>query len=329
MVQIVTNVEDLPRIKNLSILSTDQYLSVKSDDYGWFVDENFIMPFFIDKKLVFRRLVITHAPIKIDEAFNDVDGEKEQTFVDDIITYLDKNNTIADYIEKAQANVVFNKYPQKANVIPWGTYLVDINKDDEQLLASFHTKHRNVIRKAIKDGCIVEKSTIEIVQECITSTLTRQKVHAPSIDYYKKLKERIPENVEFYHVINDGKIDGVALVIYGKISGYYMYGGSAEHHHTGSVNLLQYEIMKDLRKKGVMQYDLVGARIIYEEGSKYEGIQRFKSRFSSKMLEGFSFNYILNPFKYKLFMLLVKTYGLFSGFKYTDTISQTLKLMRN
>lgn len=322
--QIITDQRLLPKCK-LNILATREYLSVKSNNYGWFCNEDYIMPFFIDTKLhYFNRLVITFAPISVFGG-----KENEKGFLNDVCNYLD-THSICDHLAKPQANVVFHSYPDKAEAIPWGSYLVDLSLSEDELLMSFHVKHRNVIRKAIKDGVIIENNaTTEDVCNCISHTLNRQKVHAPSLSYYEELSKDIPNNVGFYVAKLNDEIEGCAVIIYDENCGYYMYGGSCPKPHTGSLNYLQYEIMRDLKTKGVKTYDLVGARIVYNEDSKYAGIQRFKSRFASEEIKGYSFRYIVKPFKFKLFSIAVKLYGLLSGFRYSDTIEYTQKLMRS
>lgn len=329
MITIKTEANSIPTLESNSILCSADYLRVKSNKYGWFCDENYVMPFFIDEQLhFFRRLIITHSPIKIIDG-NCTDAQYKK-FLDDVFDYLDNNKQIADYVEKPQANVVISTPPNsriKLKLIPWGTYLVDLSVGEEQLISTFHSKHRNVIRKAIKDGVTVSMATAQETHDLIADTLARQTVHAPSMQYYERLLINIPNNVAFYKAEYNGVIEGVAVIIYDDECGYYMYGGSSGHHHVGSVNYLQYEIMLDLKKKGVKYYDLVGARIVYEEGSKYEGIQRFKSRFASQLVEGYSFKYIVNPLKYKLFIACVKLYGKLHGFNYSDSIDDTLRLM--
>lgn len=321
--QVITDEQSLP-IESIPILASQEYLSVKSENYGWFCNEDYVMPFFIDVKLrFFKRLVITYKPISVKGS-----EENEKEFLNEVCAYLDSHN-LCDHIAKPQANVVFSSYPDKAEFIPWGSYLVNLSLSDEDLLASFHVKHRNVVRKASKDGITVEKTTaIEEVFKCISETLNRQKVHAPSLAYYEKLIKRIPDNVGFYVAKNGSNVEGCAVVIYDENCGYYMYGGSCPKPHTGSLNYLQYEIMRDLKTQGVKTYDLVGARIIYDEDSKYAGIQRFKSRFASEELKGYSFRYIVSPIRFKLFSMAVKAYGLLNGFRYSDTIEDTLKIMR-
>ena len=44
---------------NLPIFATENYLKSKSDDYGWFVTKEVILPFSIEKKLIFKRLIFS------------------------------------------------------------------------------------------------------------------------------------------------------------------------------------------------------------------------------------------------------------------------------
>lgn len=314
--------ENQLEFSNLPILSQENYLKIKSTKYGWFVNDKFILPFFIDKHLIFKRLIFTYPPIKRIEGLTVTDEKK---FLDEVCTM--SKQTGCDYISQAQSNVVFETHPDNADFIPWGSYIVDLTKTDDELLASFHSKHRNVIRKAIKDGITISQTNdIEEIYHCISKTLERQNVHAPSLDYYQKLQSLIPNNIAFYIAYKGNEIEGCAVIIYDCNCAYYMYGGSCEHTSSGSLNLLQYEIMKDMRNHGVKTYDLVGARIIIDENSKYAGIQRFKSRFASGLKQGYTFRYIIHPFKYKLFLLSVNLYGKFKGFSYSDAIDQTKKL---
>lgn len=114
MITIKTEANSIPTLESNSILCSADYLRVKSNKYGWFCDENYVMPFFIDEQLhFFRRLIITHSPIKIIDG-NCTDAQYKK-FLDDVFDYLDNNKQIADYVEKPQANVVISTPPQFTN----------------------------------------------------------------------------------------------------------------------------------------------------------------------------------------------------------------------
>lgn len=304
----------------LPVLASEGYLKTKSGSYGWFAGGDYVLPFFLDRKLIFTRMVFTEGLIKT-SPHSSLEGEKE--FLDQVVRYV-KSHDVCDFIYKAQSNVIFNVCPDGSQCVPWGTYLVDLDMSGDALLATFDGKHRNVIKKAMKDGVVIETTT-DIVQvyENIKDTLDRQKsIHYPSLSYLQKLRSNLPDNSLFFRAVKDGQLQGTAIVIFDEKKGFYMYGGSVEKPYSGSLNLLQFEAMKYLQGRGVHEYDLVGARIKVEEGSKYEGIQRFKSRFGARLVQGYAFRTIIHPVRFKAFNILTALYLRFRGYDYRDPIDQ-------
>lgn len=308
---------------NLPILASENYLKNKSDKYGWIYNDDFILPYFLDRRLIFTRMVFSYGLIAKKENLT-LDNEKH--FLDEMVDFL-KNEKLCDFVYKAQSNVIFNVCPKDSDCVPWGSYEVDIFLNDEGLLKSFHGKHRNVIKKAMNDGVKINiSSDIELIQKMIADTMTRQNViHFPSLEYLNKLQSSISENLLFLTAVKDEKLEGVGIFIYDNEKAYYMYGGSSQNPYTGSMNLLHFEAMKFFREKGVKKYDFVGARINFEKGSKYEGLDRFKNRFGGKLIQGYSFRIIINSFKYKMFNILTKVYLKMKGYHYIDPIDSIKK----
>lgn len=307
-------------IDKLPIFAKEKYLRCKSNNYGWFVSNTFIIPFFLNKKYLFKRLVFTHMPISLNGCYSKYEEEK---FLNEMVRNI-KISKLCDYVYMAQSNVVFNTTPDDCDYAEWGTYLVDLRLSNEELLSSFHQKHRNVIKKAISLGVTIEKTKdYDLIYRNIKDTLIRNKsIHYPSKIYLKNLIENVSNNVTLYVAKHENKLQGTAVVLHDNLSGYYMYGGSIEKPCVGSLNYLQYIIMLDLKSINVPIYDLVGARIAVKSGSKYEGIQKFKSRFGAKLHQGYTFKVIIKPFKYKLFNILVRVYSVLRGIKYSDPIDQ-------
>ena len=320
--KIVYKEEEL-NYENLPILACENYLSVKSDKYGWIVDKKFILPFFLDTRLIFTRLVFTTGLIAKVDGYEQKD---EDSFLNSAIELIGRDK-ICDFIYKAQSNVIFNCCPKGADCVTWGSYIVDLSKSEDELLKSFHAKHRNVVRKAARDGVIVEATDdTALIYEIISKTMQRQQViHYPSREYIEKLVNKIPNNILILKAVKDNKSQGVAVFVFDKNWAYYMYGGSIERPYTGSINLLHFEAMKIFKEKGLQYYDFVGARISFEKGSKYEGLDRFKKRFGGELKEGVSFRYIYNPFKFKLFNILTYTYLKLKGYNYIDPIESIKK----
>lgn len=297
------------------------YLAAQSANFGWLASEYFVLPFYVDNILIFRRLIFTAAPIVKDGPRDDL--ESLQVFLDAAVETVEHSH-LCDFISKPQSSAVFEAAPMRAICCPWGTYETRIDRPDEALLKSFHSKHRNVINKAIRDGVTVEVvSDLRTVQENIQSTLIRQKLpYYPSLAFVQDLCKRLPGHVLTLGAFHEGRLQGVALVPFDTERGYYLYGGSVEAPYGGALNLLQYEVMRCLRDKGVVYYDFVGARIDVEEGSKYEGIQRFKSRFGAELRKGLAFRVVFSPAKFALFTLMIKLYFALKGRSYVDPIDQ-------
>ncbi len=313
----VTLVHHEPKEK-LPIFATKNFLKSKSTIYGWFVSDDFILPFTIDKKLIFKRLIFTTETIYLNK---DLTLSKEREFLNSVVTYCKRNN-IADFIFKAQANAIFNTYPDGSEVVKWGTYQLKLDKSMEEILSKFYARDRTKVRKAIKLGATVRTTNdIKSVYENIKETFLRQNsLLYPSLDYLETLNNNLENNFVLFVVEHDSKIQGSMVIIYDENRAYYLYGGSIRKPITGSINLMHYRAMEYFKEKNLDYYDFVGARECVEEGSKYEALQKFKSRFGTTLKMGYAFRVVINPFKYKLFNLTVQSYFKIKKSSYIDPI---------
>lgn len=289
----------------LPIFATEEYLLTKSDDYGWFISDNFILPYFVNKKLIFKYIVFPNEIINLQ---NNLDINAEKIFLDSVIKNIQSHLKYVDFVIQSPTNVVFNTYPTGSIHAPFGSYQIKLTQSEDILFANLHSKHRNVVRKAIKDGVIIEKGSSfqNDAFELVLSTMIRQKMNFTSKKLYLNEVNKIKENLEFYLAKKDGEIQGSAIIYWNENGAYYVYGGSIENPYGGSLNLMHWEIIKDMKSRNVKLYDFVGARLEPKKGSKLEGIQRFKSRFGATMKKGYLWKYPIKPLKYKLFELLKK-----------------------
>jgi len=316
----IQNVKDPAHLADLlPILGQPEYLETKSTRYGWLVNDAYLLPYFLDKRALFTRMVFTTAPIA---RHSRLTAHDEKAFLDGMVDFV-KHHQLCDFIYKAQSNVVFQSCPKESVCIPWGTYEVDLKKSSEALFNSFHSKSRNIIRKAIKEGVEVQTTEdIALVYQNIKETLERQKsVHYPSREYLEKL-QTIQDNARFFTAVKDNVIQGSLILLYDQERGYAMYAGSIKTPQAGSLDLLHYEAMKFLQKKNISVYDFVGTRITIKKGSKQEGIDRFKRKFNPTLNKGVAFRTIIRPKKYYLYVWFSKIYFALKGIRYNDPVSQ-------
>ena len=307
----------------LPILGRAMYMQAKNKDYAWFVTELFILPFILDKRFIFTRMVFMTNIIHRKKGLS---IEEEKVFLDNVIKHI-RIHKMCDFIYKAQSNVIFSVCPQNAVCIPWGTHIVNINMSDEMLMNSFKKKTRTKIRKALKDGVtVVITENIELIYNHIKETLLRQKsIHYPSLEYLISLQKNLGENVNYFIAVKDGEIQGCSTIVHDNIKGYALYAGSHPRAAYGSLNLMYYEIMRYLKNKDVKAFDFVGTRINIPQGSKFAGIAQFKESFNATIHEGYAFRLTINPMKYMLFNVMSKFYLKIKGYDYMDPIDRIVR----
>ena len=103
----------------------------------------FILPFIVKKKLIFKYLVAVTETIIIKNRY------KEKDFLNELIKKL---NNKFDFIAQPHTNVVFDIYPYNAIYAPFGSYILNLEVDEEILWNNIHSKHKNVIRRASREG---------------------------------------------------------------------------------------------------------------------------------------------------------------------------------
>ncbi len=320
VLKYIKSEDDIPKEFTIPILGQEKYLKTKSDNYGWLLNDSYIISFFIDTRLIFKRLVFSIGVVSKNVHYF---KQSEADFLNDVVDYI-REHKVCDFIAKAQANVLFSSCPSKSTCVPWGTYEVDLHKSDDELFSSFNGKSRNAIRRAIKDNVNVEKcDDISLIFNNIKETLQRQNsIHYPSYEYIEYIHNTLKENSLLLVSKKNLVVQGSLIVLYDEFKGYAMYAGSVQKPTLGSIDLLHFEAMKYLKSKNVQVYDFVGTRLHIKKGSKQEGIDKFKRKFNPTLKEGCAFRVVVNPAKYFFYNLFSKLYLSFKGYNYTDPISE-------
>lgn len=308
---------------SVSVLGYEIYLSQIDGvvDYGYVCSEECVLPYVIKKRFVFKFIQL---PSVVEGSNND---EEKRRFIEDAVKFLCKQENPDTIITLNTA--ICSVHPEKAEFCKFGSYIIDLSQNEDDIFAGLHSKHRNVVRKAEKDGLTVDYGPqyADSCYELIKDTYERQQRVPYSKEHFNKL-QRLGENVDFWVVKNGEEIQGCAVLLWSKgFSSYYLHGGSCQHPHGGALNLLHWEAIKKMKERGVLKYDFVGARVNPEPGSKLEGIQRFKARFGGEMKVGYMWRYVHRPFRYMLYSMLLNVYMKYV--KHDDTFSDIIKEERS
>ena len=290
---------------DIPVLAYPKMLSSLSGyvDHGYIVEDGLILPFVEVRKAKICKYIELPVP-----TVGSCSVDEEQLFLDKALKYIYEVKR-PDFIISLNTSPM-RVYPRGSFFCKFGSYVLDLSKSEDELFSGIHSKHRNVIRKAEKDGLTVDCDH-RYIDDClriIKNTYSRQGKSSSSEGYYRNIT-RLGRQTEFWVVKKREEIQGCAILLWDNNASYYMHGGSIEHPSTGALNYLHWRAILSMKTRGVKYYDFVGARINVEEGSKLEGIQRFKSRFGGELQVGYRWRLVFNKSKYAIyyFMLWIRT----------------------
>lgn len=244
-------------------------------------------------------------------------AEHEKELLEGWNEYI-KKNKICDNVRASHNFIISQQVPERAKGAPFGSYQLSlVNKDSELLMKGFHSKHRNVIRNAIKKGAEIKegKECLDDFYQLYSDTMKRNNMYCESKVEFESLYDHLKDKYIYTAVIcYEGTPQGALMLLYSKYAAYYVYGASAgKVEITGAINYLHFHAMQQMVEKKVKLYDFVGARLSDVSGSKAEGIQKFKKRFGADLLEGVIWKADINKIKCDLFNRMLQAKGALKG----------------
>ncbi len=189
-------------------------------------------------------------------------------------------------------------------------WVLALEKDEEELLKEMRKTTRNLIRKALKlKELIVEKrndpEALEIFYKIYLYTAKNQKFTPFSKKFIKSEFEEFKKNSLFIFTKYKKDYLAGALIIFTKSSGFYHQGASI-HSKIPATYLLQWEAIKEAKKRGCKYYNFWG---IYRPGrspKSWKGLSFFKQGFGGFQIDYLpTQDYIISP-KYYLTWLYEK-----------------------
>jgi hypothetical protein len=337
-IQNFERLADIPGIDRyldiLPVFATQEYSNylqkTTSHSTSWFCsivksDLRFMIPFAVKNKFFSTKGQFLTATIYLD---GDANIETEREFLNEIVQII-KQEKLCDWIEQPPNWALFNVVPSNSIYCEFGTFKIDLeNKDENGLYNKLDRSAKYEIRKAIKNNVVITKG-YEKLDDCVkifTETAERSTTEFPDKDNIKKLLDYFPQNIEIFISYYNDIPQSSNIVIYDKLCTYGLHSGTTKKPLFGSNYLLFWHLIKEMKKSGLKNFDLVGARINPLAGSKQEKIQIFKKHIGGELVKGFLWKMPINKFKYKFYKVLVRTYLYLWGKKYVgDIIDQEIK----
>lgn len=244
----------------------------------------------------------------------------DKKILDKLFEFGKKNNLIfikiEPYVEKSKfqisnfKSILKSKFQiSKHPLFPAWTQILDLDKPEDKLLKSFHSKTRYNIRLAEKKGVIVKEESndkgFEIFAKLYFETCKRQKYFGHNYQYHKTIWKNLKDKIA--HILiayfNNTPLAAYELWYQDKTL-YYVYGGtSIKYRNLMASNLLMWEAIKLGKKLGAEKFDMWGSLPPnYDLTHPWSGFTRFKQGYGTKFIEFIgSYDFIIKPFLYKIY----------------------------
>lgn len=168
---------------------------------------------------------------------------------------------------------------------PQTSLILDLDQSEEDILKQMKPKGRYNIKVAQKHNVTVESSSdIDTFHHLLSSTGFRDKFGIHSKKYYKKMLESMPENTQLLLAKCNGEVIAGGLFVYLDEWGIYYYGASSEtSRNTMAPYLIQWEAIKEAKKRGCKHYDFLGIAPNDSKNHPWAGVTQFKRKFGGRI----------------------------------------------
>ncbi|KKP68875.1 MAG: FemAB family protein [Candidatus Moranbacteria bacterium GW2011_GWE1_35_17] len=275
--------------------------------------------------LVGKYFYVPRGPIRGEN----IEDEKLKKCINDLIELAKINRASWIRMDSSDKNIrgIVKKLKYKLiksphDMQPKQIFVVDISKNEEEILSQMKPKTRYNIKVAVKNNVQIEiingfsdnEEKIEKFLDLIEKTGNRKGITFHSKEYYRKMLRHInSDNIRLYLAVYEDKIiAGALMVIYGQMA-TYLHGASDDNNRNVMAPfLLQWQMIKDAKNSGALRYDFGGVSINEENKKRREqwlGVTRFKQGFAknNQPLEfSGSYDIIINPFKYWTYRVIQK-----------------------
>lgn len=192
------------------------------------------------------------------------------------------------------------------------TVIIDLSPSLDEVMASFNQKGRNALRRADREGVTAyavsfNDTTISTMYSLLSGTAAgRFDSSLRSYPYYQAFWKQYVTvgRGSLFFAEYDEKIVASAFCMYLGKKGLYKDGASVRQKTVyGASHLLQWEIMKWMKERGVESYDLCGtphSSEIDDQNNSFHGIGRFKTSFNKHVTDYVGcYDVVLRPKSYK------------------------------
>jgi len=176
--------------------------------------------------------------------------------------------------------------------------LIDLERSEEELWQDVHSKRRNEIRRASKEGTTFSvRENLEDFTDCykiLLSVYHRAKLPIPPIEFFNNIFFQCRNNfgIKIFYALNQNRIIGCMVALVYKDVIYDFYAGAYPQDNKKYPNdLIPWEVFKWGKKNGFTKFDFGGAG---KPDVRY-GVRDYKKKFGGEMVNYGRFEIIHKP----------------------------------
>ncbi len=172
------------------------------------------------------------------------------------------------------------------------TIVLDLTKDEDQLLSEMKKRGRRDVRKALRDTTLIAadetEHALEVfpeLYELLVETGERDSFGISARVTYERMLESLgPRNCRLFTVRREGRPLCWGIVTTTRTQATYYYAASsAEGRQAGAPDLLVWSMTCMLRELGLHGFDMMG--IDSERAPQLAGVRGFKTKFTEEITE--------------------------------------------
>lgn len=251
-----------------------------------------------------------------------------KVFKDKMLEVLKEENAIfarLDFMPRVNCendlkllNKFFKKAPLCANASasfqPRMEWVIDLEKDEDELLKNMHQKARYNIKLAERKGVEVEivkkdfKKYLESFYSLLGETGKRGGFSLHPKKYYEKMLEICEAKQNAFFVI--ARYNDVDLIInfvmhYGNMAIFAFGGSSEEYRNLMPAYLVQWESILESKRVGCKLYSFGNVNTEKYKNNEWEGFSVFKRKFGGGVFEHSEFyDLVSQPFWYRMYNIM-------------------------
>ncbi|MBI3261097.1 peptidoglycan bridge formation glycyltransferase FemA/FemB family protein [Candidatus Berkelbacteria bacterium] len=200
--------------------------------------------------------------------------------------------------------------------------LIDLTPPEENLLAQMKPKGRYNIKIAERHKVKIQNSKIKsqndnakikIFYDLYKQSSERDGFTPRPLGYFNEMLTHMSGHMSTYVALWQGKPLAAALIVFWQGRASYLYGGSSsDNRNVMAPYLLHWNIIQDAKAAGLKTYDLLAIAPGGVAHHKFSGLRRFKEQFGGRSVRVLgSYDLIIDPLRYKLFVIAEKLRGRF------------------